>query len=89
MKDKTWLCPFCSYELSEDATFCPRCGSDENTGWSQESDYDQNDLADHDYEASLKEEFGDTERDRAFQVFMKTVILLTVLFLTVVLLGII
>ena len=37
-KDDDWFsCPNCGAELPASAKFCPECGSDEKTGWSEET----------------------------------------------------
>ena len=43
------------------AKACPGCGADEQTGWSEEAQADGLDLPDEefDYDAFVKEEFGD------------------------------
>ncbi|WP_034636186.1 zinc ribbon domain-containing protein [Chitinivibrio alkaliphilus] len=77
----TWNCPFCNFELARDAQFCPNCGSDESTGWSDMGGYDQNDLHEHDYEQSVRNEFGHTEKHADWQAFVKTVIILLLIVL--------
>lgn len=32
-----FVCPHCGAELRAGAKFCPECGSDENTGWSEDT----------------------------------------------------
>lgn len=32
-----FVCPHCGAELPARAKFCPECGSDENTGWSEDT----------------------------------------------------
>ena len=39
-----FVCPNCGAELPLKALACPECGSDENTGWSDETMYDGLDL---------------------------------------------
>ena len=34
-----FLCPHCGAEVPRKALACPSCGSDENTGWSEEARY--------------------------------------------------
>ena len=41
-------CPNCGAELLPKAKVCPECGSDENTGWSEETIYDGLDLHEDD-----------------------------------------
>ncbi|MGR3309662.1 MAG: zinc-ribbon domain-containing protein [Candidatus Brocadiales bacterium] len=39
-----FVCPNCGAEVSLKAKACPDCGSDENTGWSEDTMYDALDL---------------------------------------------
>lgn len=32
-----FVCPHCGADLPARAKFCPECGSDENTGWSEDT----------------------------------------------------
>jgi len=43
-----FICPNCGCEVEEGALVCPECGSDEETGWSEEAEYDGLDLPDSD-----------------------------------------
>ncbi|ERP39143.1 hypothetical protein CALK_0310 [Chitinivibrio alkaliphilus ACht1] len=43
--------------------------------------YDQNDLHEHDYEQSVRNEFGHTEKHADWQAFVKTVIILLLIVL--------
>jgi hypothetical protein len=54
------ICPHCGAEVPRDAKACPECGSDEETGWSEQACYDGLDLPDErfDYEEFAKREFG-------------------------------
>ncbi len=36
-KDDDFVCPNCGAELPGSAKFCPECGSDEKTGWSEDT----------------------------------------------------
>jgi uncharacterized OB-fold protein len=35
--EESFVCPNCGEELPGGAKFCPECGSDEKTGWSEET----------------------------------------------------
>ena len=35
-----FTCPHCGASVPPDATACPECGSDSQTGWSEQADYD-------------------------------------------------
>jgi uncharacterized membrane protein YvbJ len=39
-----FVCPSCGEELPLKAKFCPECGSDEQTGWSEDWIYDGVDI---------------------------------------------
>jgi len=39
-----FICPNCGAEVSMKALACPECGSDEDTGWSEDTMYDGMDL---------------------------------------------
>ena len=41
-----FICPHCEAEVPLDAPACPECGSDEKTGWSENTVYDGLDLYD-------------------------------------------
>lgn len=53
-------CPHCGEDLPPHAKVCPACGSDEKTGWSEESLHDGLDLPDEDFDHAdfVKREFG-------------------------------
>ena len=37
-RDSDWFtCPNCVAELPANAKFCPECGSDDRTGWSEDT----------------------------------------------------
>jgi hypothetical protein len=54
------ICPNCGAEVPPQAKACPECGSDEQTGWSEQARYDGLDLPDDkfDYDDFVKREFG-------------------------------
>jgi uncharacterized membrane protein YvbJ len=54
------VCPNCGAEVPPNAKACPECGSDEQTGWSEEARTDSLDLPDEnfDYEDFVDREFG-------------------------------
>ena len=51
------LCPHCHSPIKENATFCPHCGSDKDTGWSEGAEF--TDLETPDYDEIVENEFGD------------------------------
>lgn len=54
------VCPHCGAEVPAGAKACPECGSDEQTGWSEEARYDDLNLPDRnfDYDDFVEREFG-------------------------------
>lgn len=54
------VCPNCGTEVPRGAKACPECGSDEETGWSEDAAADNLGLPDDNfnYEEFVKEEFG-------------------------------
>ena len=59
MSQETWVCPFCQTEISTNAKACPHCGSDAETGWSEDTYMDGILPTDISYEESYEEEFGE------------------------------
>jgi hypothetical protein len=53
-------CPNCGAEVPANAKACPECGSDEQTGWSEEARVGGLDLPDENfsYDEFVKNEFG-------------------------------
>ncbi len=59
MQDDAFICPICGEDVPANAAACPHCGSDENTGWSDQTIYDGTgieDPDDFDYEEFLARE---------------------------------
>ncbi len=54
------ICPNCGAEVPRGAKACPECGSDEQTGWSDEARASDLDLPDEkfDYDEFVQREFG-------------------------------
>ena len=54
------ICPNCGAEVPRNAKACPECGSDEQTGWSEEAHADGLGLPDEEfnYDDFVKREFG-------------------------------
>ena len=54
------ICPNCGAEIPPNAKACPECGSDEQTGWSEEAHEGGLDLPEEkfDYGDFVKREFG-------------------------------
>jgi hypothetical protein len=53
------VCPNCGAEIPPNAKACPECGSDEQTGWSEEARYNGLNLPDEDFDHDdfVKKEF--------------------------------
>lgn len=60
------VCPNCGAEVPRNAKACPECGSDENTGWSEEARTSGLDLPNDkfDYGEFVKQEFGGERKPR-------------------------
>jgi hypothetical protein len=55
------ICPHCGAEVPRNARACPECGSDEETGWSEDASAQKLDLPDDNfnYDEFVKKEFGE------------------------------
>ena len=64
MKTPPEICPHCGAEVPRNARACPECGSDEETGWSDNAQSQRLGLPDEefDYNEFVKEEFGSGSR---------------------------
>ncbi len=72
-------CIYCGNQIPADANACPYCGSDEETGWSEETYMDGVDLDDgFDYEEAIEREFGEGKKQN-LRLTLKGVIALVVL----------
>jgi hypothetical protein len=57
--NRQFVCPNCGESIPADSKACPVCGSDEQTGWSEETYLDGVDLSeDGDYDEMVRREFG-------------------------------
>jgi uncharacterized membrane protein YvbJ len=58
------ICPNCGAEVPPNAAACPECGSDYETGWSEDADAQRLGLPDDnfDYDEFVKEEFGEEKK---------------------------
>lgn len=62
-KDKV-PCPYCGEPINRNAKACPHCGSDEQTGWSNDTYLDGIDLPDDvDYEELRRNEFSEGKKN--------------------------
>lgn len=85
--EDTFNCPNCGADVPTNAAACPVCGSDEDTGWSENTIYDNLDLPDNDYddtEGRYENRSTNTKKDRWIKV---TAVLLLILILFYVLIG--
>lgn len=41
---EAFICPNCGADVPADALACPECGADDQTGWSEDTAYDDLDL---------------------------------------------
>lgn len=60
MQDSPEICPNCGAAVPRNARACPECGSDEETGWSEEAEHGKLDLPEEnfDYDDFVKKEFS-------------------------------
>ena len=61
MRPPPEICPQCGAEVPRKALACPECGSDYETGWSEDADAQRLGLPndEFDYDEFVKEEFSD------------------------------
>lgn len=60
--EETWNCPHCGEPLISNAKFCPNCGSDENTGWSEDTYLDGADWRHDEWEPESEKKSSKTGR---------------------------
>jgi RNA polymerase subunit RPABC4/transcription elongation factor Spt4 len=72
----TFVCPNCGAILPANAKACPECGSDENTGWSENTYMDGIDLPfdDDEYEEIRAKEFPNAGKKFGINVNWKMAI---------------
>ncbi|MDR0306327.1 MAG: zinc ribbon domain-containing protein [Chitinispirillales bacterium] len=82
-----FVCPCCGESVPADARACPSCGSDERTGWSQNTYLDGIDLPglDDDYDELRANEFSSKKfkADINWKTIIGTLLLFAVIFLLV------
>jgi len=62
---ETFICPVCGGEVKTNALACPDCGSDEKSGWSDETYLDGIDVGDEvDYDEILENEFPEMKEKK-------------------------
>ncbi len=89
MKKQEYVpCPYCGEMIKSSARACKHCGSDERTGWSDDTYLDGIDIGDEDfdYEETAAREFSHGNYPRNWLKSWKTItgILLLLLFLIMV-----
>ncbi len=80
-----YACPYCGGPIDKNAKSCRHCGSDELTGWSQDTYLDGIDLPDmDDYEELKEKEFGSSRRKKiSIQTIVGAVVLAAMILLVV------
>jgi hypothetical protein len=63
LKKAPEICPNCGAELPRNAKACPECGSDEETGWSEDAEVGALGLPDENfnYDEFVEKEFGESK----------------------------
>ena len=77
-------CPYCGEMIKRKSKACPHCGSDEQTGWSDDTYLDGIDIGDDvDYDSLVEKEFSGTKHSIKWWRSWKTItgIVLLLLFL--------
>lgn len=65
--DEPFICPACGAEVPAKAKACPECGSDEKTGWSEQTVYDGTGIEDPDEDDFKYEDWKRRELGRGKQ----------------------
>ena len=81
-------CPYCGGTIKRNAKACPHCGSDEKTGWSEQTYLDGIDVGDDfDYDEMVSKEFSGGSYTVTWWKSWKTItgVLLLLLFLFMIL----
>lgn len=69
------ICPHCNAILKENSKFCPHCGSDYNTGWSESAEFSNLELPD--YDEIVENEFG-KQKNKQHKPFAIIITLITI-----------
>ncbi len=78
MTKETWNCPLCGEPLKENAVFCPHCGSDSETGWSEDTYLDGADWIHEEWEPEDKKK-GSSVSLLVLGILVVVVIILSIL----------
>ena len=73
-------CPNCGTEVEEQATACPECGSDERTGWSENTLYDGLDLPEEAFDQDRLESSSNPIRNNYILLAIGSILLLIFVF---------
>ena len=76
MFEMFFICPNCGAEVDANATSCPECGSDERTGWSDDTLYDGLDLPDEAFDEGHQESMHKRRRKDVFLLVIGLLFLL-------------
>jgi len=77
-----FVCPVCGTEVPIKAAACPECGSDDETGWSEDTIYDGVNLPE--FEASYEEAFGDGVAKQSKSLFQNRIFMFIVAIIAVI-----
>jgi len=84
--DGYFVCPHCGAELPNEAGFCPKCGSDNKTGWSENAEDTgmelPGDYTESDYNKFIQQEFG-KGRTSKLTYWFTAILLIVIVFLLV------
>lgn len=84
--NRTKVCPYCGETIAYTAAACPECGSDEQTGWSQNTYLDGIDVGEEiDYKEIKENEFGTSKKQQLPTWQMVTGLLMILLFIVLLL----
>jgi glutaredoxin len=80
MPKKTVACVYCGEQIDANARACPHCGSDENTGWSENTYLDGIDFVDDDqYKEIREQEFGNNRTTLPVWQIITGIVLLAII----------
>ena len=80
MEDFT-VCQHCGAEIRAEVRFCRHCGSSDSDGWSEDTEYEEEEF---DYESYVSENFDDGKLTTSLSLHWKVV---TLVLLSIFLLG--
>ena len=80
--DEHFVCPHCGAEVKANAQSCSECGSDEKTGWSQETIYDNTGIPEEDSHIVGAEE-AKKSKNIVLNIFMWIIVVVIVIRLSI------